>query len=260
MKYPDFVAKTGQVNTPPGSYDTIKTWIHHGFIRKDSSVLEIGCSTGFVSYQIHSYIGAKVRGIDISEISIKKAKKNCSGIDEIVFSQNDARNLPFKDNNFSHVIIGGHLGFVSRNVRSDHVKEAVRVLSHNGFLLSSIYYFINRPSDYFVNKLNKEFDLKLYTDDNYEYWNELFKLENLACEYEKHYKITAPTESRKKQYLSRFKNSHREKWKQKVELFAENAKYIQFFVKILRKVDPNDPYIQLPRGGIYTWKDIEEKL
>jgi len=38
--YLSLVTKSGQVNTPPGSYKTVKEWITHSFLGPHSHVLE----------------------------------------------------------------------------------------------------------------------------------------------------------------------------------------------------------------------------
>jgi hypothetical protein len=98
--------------------------------------------------------------------------------------------------------------------------------------------------------------MKLTSEDDYEFWDSCFNLECLVTEYEQHYRVFAPTSEREEIYLDRFKEDFRKDWKRKVGLFKENAKYIQFFVRIMRKTPLNGPYLQIPRGGIYTWKKV----
>jgi len=254
--YPDFVAKSGQVNTPPGSYDTVKEWIREGFIGRNSNVLEIGCTTGFISYQINKYTNANVTGIDLSAEAIKKARKNCEGILEIEFKRGNAKELSFQDNYFSHVIIGGHLPWVSKDERPIHVSEAIRVLKNDGFLLTCLYYFRDKPSIELLDEFNSTFDMQLSADEDYRYWSSLFNLENLVLENENNYKIICPNELRKKKYVARFDEKFKDEWQHKVELFSQNGKYLNFFVKVFQKVNESNSFTQIPRGGIYQWKKI----
>lgn len=257
--YPSFVAKSGQVNTPPGSYKTIKTWIRESFMSSNSKVLEIGCSTGFISYQINSYTGAKVVGIDLSPESVEKAKKNCKGVRGCKFFVGDASKLEFPDSSFTHVIIGGHLPWVNKSEHERHIKEALRVLSPGGFLLTSLYYYSSKPPREFLDKFNQEFGTCLESSQTYGYWSSLFKLGELDLEYESNFEIFPPSPERKKYYLSFFDKESRTAWEKKVCLFEQNAKYISFFVKVFRK-DANGQYRQQPRGGIYTHRKLNETV
>ncbi len=252
--YPDFVARSGQVNTPPGSYDTIKEWVREGFIDGNSRVLEVGCTTGFIANQINRYSGAQITGIDLSASAIEKAKKNSQGNNLLNFQEANAGQLPFKDDYFSHVIIGGHLPWVNKEDRRNHVIEATRVLQPNGFLLTSLYYFHTMPPKEFVEEFNATFNTQLSPDGDYSSWSSLFNLENLVLENENNYKIICPDDVRKMEYIKRFDEEFQGEWKRKVDLFSENGKYLSFFVKAFQKINPSDPYIQIPRGGIYQWE------
>lgn len=252
--YPDFVARSGQVNTPPGSYDTIKEWIREGFINRDSNVLEVGCTTGFIANQINRYTGAKVTGIDLSASAIERARKNSGENPSLIFQEANAEQLPFEDDYFSHVIIGGHLPWVKQEDRKNHVTEVTRVLQPNGLLLTSLYYFHTRPPEEFIDRFNATFNTQLSSNGDYESWSSLFNLENLVLENENNYKIICPNDVRKMEYIKRFDEGFQEEWKKKVELFSENGKYLSFFVKVLQKIGSSDPYIQIPRGGIYQWE------
>lgn len=250
--YPDFVAKTQQVNSPPGSYDTIKEWIREGFITAQSNVLEIGCTMGFNSYHIRRYTGAEVTGVDLSSESVKKATQLC-GCTGVKFLEADGKKLPFSDSSFTHVVIGGHLPWVSRAERVSHISEALRVLKPGGMILTSLYYFKNPPKKALVEKFNKAFNTQLDVDADYDYWSSLFDREELFCENENNYEIILPDDERTQQYLGAMSGESRKQWEKKVDLFIENGSYLNFFVKVLHKVD-NLHYRQKPKGGIYTWK------
>lgn len=252
--YPDFVARSGQVNTPPGSYDTIKEWIREGFIDRESNVLEVGCTTGFIANQINRYTGARVTGIDLSSSAIEKAGRNSGKNPSLTFQETNAGQLPFGDDYFSHVIIGGHLPWVNQEERRSHVVEATRVLQPNGFLLTSLYYFHSKPPEEFVNRFNSTFNTQLSPEGDYQFWSSLFNLENLVLENENNYKIICPDDTRKMEYIKRFDERFQDEWKKKVDLFSENGEYLSFFVKVFQKIGSSDSYVQIPRGGIYQWE------
>ena len=252
--YPDFVARSGQVNTPPGSYDTVKEWIRDGFINRDSNILEVGCTTGFIANQINRYTGARVTGVDISASAIEKARRNSGEISSLIFLETNAEQLPFENDYFSHVIIGGHLPWVKQEARKDQVIEATRVLKPNGFLLTSLYYFHTRPPEEFITLFNSTFNTAISSEGDYQSWSSLFDLENLVLENENNYKIICPDNARKMEYIKRFSEEFQGEWKKKVDLFSENGKYLSFFVKVFQKIGSSDPHIQIPRGGIYQWE------
>lgn len=181
---------------------------------------------------------------------------NCLGMEGCEFFVSDAINLNFKNESFTHVILGGHLPWVLESERSKHLKEAVRVLKTDGFLLTSLYYFSTKPSKNFLDKFNNEFGTSLTANGGYNYWSSLFHIPELSLYYESNYKIIYPSNKRKKAYLSVFNIDHLPEWENKVNLFIQNGNYLSFFVKVFRK-EKNNIYRQYPRGGIYTWKKID---
>jgi ubiquinone/menaquinone biosynthesis C-methylase UbiE len=253
INYPTFVAISNQVNTPPGSHETIKSWIANSFINKDSKVLEIGCSTGFITYQIYKYTGAETFGVDLSPESIEKARKNCKNNPKIHFTVENAQNLSFPDQTFTHVIIGGHLPWVSEENHKKHIQEALRVLKSGGFLLSALYYYSSKPRRQLIEKFNTHFNTQLKSFYNYAYWNNIFNFPNLDLEYESNFDIILPSKKRVKDYLSKFEGDYLKIWQKKVKLFQENGKHLSFFIKVFVK-DEIPIYKQFPRGGIYRWK------
>src|SRR3989338_11171753 len=99
-KYLATVAKSGQVNTPPGSYLTVKEWAQNSFLNQQSTLLEIGCSNGFIAIEMARYTGATCVGIDLHEGRIATARQNVDRYvaDRVSFQQGDAGNLPCGDN------------------------------------------------------------------------------------------------------------------------------------------------------------------
>jgi len=50
------------------------------FISPDSKILELGCSTGFMSQYFSSKLNCQVTGVDINPQALKKAKKHCQQV------------------------------------------------------------------------------------------------------------------------------------------------------------------------------------
>ena len=174
--YLSTVVKSGQVNTPPGSYLTLKEWALNSYMNQLSNVLEVGCSTGFISIELARYTKANTIGIDLHEKSIFAARQN---IDPCVanlvsFRQSDAGALPFEENTFSHVVVSGHLPFIAPELRRQHIIEAIRVLKGWAYLLVALYYYVTPPPQQLVDRFNQKIGTRLSSDGNKAYWSGLF--------------------------------------------------------------------------------------
>ncbi|MBY0473367.1 class I SAM-dependent methyltransferase [Patescibacteria group bacterium] len=258
-EYLSLVANSGQVNTPPGSYDTVKEWITHSFLGPHSNVLEVGCSTGFTSIEIARYVQAKCCGLDLHADSVATAYKNTdSYVRELVsFVEGDAGKLPFLNHNFSHVVISGHLPFVSASMRHQHIEESVRVLRPWGYLLTALYFYRRPPPQTLLDEFNREVGTQLEADGDYSYWSNLFNSPQLLLEHESVHEVLPADSSRIKEYLEHLEPSSRKKWAERLKLFNENGSYLNYFVRVHRRLPPeSNLMIQIPRGGIYRSKKI----
>ena len=73
-----------------------------------SSVLEPGCGVGAQTITLaRNSPNAEITAIDISEQSIRQARKNidAKGITNVIFRQADIFNLPFDEESFDHVFV-----------------------------------------------------------------------------------------------------------------------------------------------------------
>ncbi len=252
--YLSLVVRSGQVNTPPGSYDTVKEWIRHSFLGPDARVLEIGCSTGFVTIELARYTRAACCGIDRHAASIAAAKANVdSGIaDRVMFMPADAGRLRFLDGAFTHVVVGGHLPFVPADVRRAHIAEAVRVLRPWGSLLTALYYYRTPPSAALVEAFNR--DVGTHLDAGYDraYWSGLFDGHRLQLEHESRYDVVPADAERMRTYVEPFPPELRDAWMARLRLFNDNGRHLGYFVRVYRKLPADEKFlIQVPRGGIY---------
>lgn len=261
--YPSFVARSGQINTPPGSYHTIKEWIRHSFMNGTSRVLEIGCTTGFISIEICRYVAPIMYGLDFNRESLAAAKGN---IDPYIsgrchFVEGNASSLPFKESTFTHVIIGGHLPFIPEDQRVNHIQESIRVLRPWGFLLTVLYFYHHQPPLDLVNALNYELNTYLKPEYDKKYWCSLFEVPELDVEYQAICEFDLPDQKRIEAYLEVFNIDDRPNWNRKVALFAENGRYLRYIVAVYRKFPLKKGTLrQFPRGGIYTnIRKISEK-
>ncbi len=257
-EYLSTVARSGQVNTPPGSYVTVKEWAMNSFMYENSTVLEVGCSTGFITIEMARYTGARCVGVDLHEESVRSAKENVDRFiaDKVSFEKGDASNLPFKDNSFSHVVIGGHLPFIPEEIRKQHIAEALRVLRPWGYMLVALYYYHSTPPPKLVADFNETIGTNLTPQGDRASWSNLFNNLPLTTEYEADYEVSPGDKTRVDQYINQMSPDTRSNWLRYLSLFNENGKYLSYFVKVYRKIPAGDErlMLQIPRGGIYTIK------
>ena len=99
---------------------------------KPISILEVGCSIGYVTFNIAQNLNCDITGIDISEILIEKAKKKQRkmGLNNVYFQVADARNLPFEDNTFDVVFAQALVALLSEKHLC--LKEFLRVVKPGG--------------------------------------------------------------------------------------------------------------------------------
>jgi len=107
MSYVKFISLIKEVNKPPGGLSYLLRLIRMMGISERSSVLDVGCNTGYVSFELSHFTKCKVVGIDIDKDMIRtanKIKKFDSFKKRIVFKVADAKNLPFASNTFDFIM------------------------------------------------------------------------------------------------------------------------------------------------------------
>ena len=146
MSYVDLMAFLQEVNRPPGGKDSIRVVVQNCFITKDSRVLDIGCNTGYCSFEIAHLVKCSVTGIDINPEMVKTAKK-FQKEDQlgslIKFKVANAMNLPFKNEVFDVVISGGSTAFINNKEKAK--KEYKKVLKPWGFIADINFYYRKKP-------------------------------------------------------------------------------------------------------------------
>lgn len=260
--YLSLVAKSGQVNTPPGSYNTVKEWIRESFLTQHSNVLEVGCSMGFITIEICRYTGAVCYGLDLHKASVRSAKENVDSYltNRTIFVCGDAGSMHFVDNQFSHVVVGGHLPFIPAEMRTNHIAEAIRVVKPWGYILTALYFYKTPPPQMLVEEFNAEIGTNLSANHNYEYWTSLFDNQRLTLEYESVNEVEPANPARIQAYLQQLSEDTRSAWVTRLKLFNDNGKYLNYFVRVYRKLpDEGEVMLQVPRGGIYTTRRISQR-
>jgi len=81
--------------------DLIKRFIELGRISREKKVLDLGCGTGNIAYQIQNTIDADLIGVDVSMDMLKVARSKSL---VVVCSDVDNQHLPFRDSSFDAVI------------------------------------------------------------------------------------------------------------------------------------------------------------
>lgn len=115
----------------------IEKTISH-FTNQDE-VLECACGTGMLSVPVAG-VCQNLTATDFSENMLKRARKNCRGIDNISFMQADIINLPFDDNSFDKVVAANVIHLLDEPMKA--LSELRRVCKNGGQLIIPTY--INR--------------------------------------------------------------------------------------------------------------------
>lgn len=110
-----------------------------GQIRRNESVLDIGCGAGVDTIIAASLAGpaGQVTGIDLVPAMLARARENArlARADNVTFLEATAEQLPFRDNSFDAVISNGVFNLVVDKAKA--LAEVYRVLKPGGrFLLA----------------------------------------------------------------------------------------------------------------------------
>ncbi|MBD9653121.1 class I SAM-dependent methyltransferase [Ensifer sp. ENS09] len=153
MSYNELISVVQETNRPPGGLATIHEVAAKAFIRGESRILDIGCSTGFTAIEFARLTAAETVGIDINEasIAIARARAVRANTPSATFEVADAKALPFKDGTFDLVFCGNVTSLIDD--QSQALKEYLRVLRPNGFLAAVPMYYLEPPPKDLVDKV-----------------------------------------------------------------------------------------------------------
>lgn len=117
---------------------TMQEWIQ---LQPDDIVLDVGSSTGLYARRLKQYADAKhisiqIIGTDISPrfVHFANRKADKENLKNIRFYVMDTTKLPFKDNIFNKIVIGGSFNELSHYEQA--IQEWYRVLKQGGLLFS----------------------------------------------------------------------------------------------------------------------------
>ncbi|KAE9534594.1 class I SAM-dependent methyltransferase [Ursidibacter arcticus] len=134
-----FLARLGKTRLRPGGKIATDWLIANGDFRKDKKVLEVACNMGTTAIEIAKQFGCHVIGIDLDEEALAKAEQNIkeNEVSDLVRVQRaNATKLPFEDNSFDIVINEAMLTMLPAEAKEKAIREYLRVLKPNGFLLT----------------------------------------------------------------------------------------------------------------------------
>lgn len=245
MGYLDLMAFLEEINRPPGGKDSVRILTQNCFITKDAKVLDVGCNTGYVSFEIAHLAQCLVVGVDISKKMIsaaEKIKKRDPLGRLIKFKIADATNLPFKNEMFDIVVSGGSTAFIDDKIKA--VQEYKRVLKQWGFIADINFFYRVKPPAPLIKQLNSILEIEIKPWD-LNYWINLYEQRGLEKYFIYTNKIRPVSRQAVENYCSIMakekglsKNIEIELKKRLVEImkvFNENHKYLAYGIFIFRK-------------------------
>jgi ubiquinone/menaquinone biosynthesis C-methylase UbiE len=116
----------------PGGLDVTQELADLCNIKKDTSVLDVASGTGESACYLAEKIGARVSGIDGSELMIERAREKAKQRNlSIEFRKGDAHQLPFEDDVFDVAISECTVCLLDKEKA---IREMVRVVKPNGYV------------------------------------------------------------------------------------------------------------------------------
>ena len=247
LSYVKLIATLDEINRPPGGKDSIKKLVQNSFLDRNSRVLDVGCNTGFCSFEIAHLTHCKVTGIDISGKMIKTANRM---LDEyhsdlkrnVNFIKADGKSLPFENGEFDLVMSGGSTAFITDIPRA--LSEYRRTTKDWGFVGDINFYYHSKPPKKLIDKINHLMGTKILPWP-IKYWIDHYSKADLEMYYCYKNKTEPVTQEKILNYCTELVRQKR--WQANIEeaainrmfnimtLFSENMKYLSYGVFILRK-------------------------
>lgn len=248
----NFSLYVGDPNIAPGGYKTLE--ILSDYVDKDkiNKILDVGSNSGHSTFILELLFGCQVVGIDIrkdmiSLSNIISEKLNYNSTFELM----DARDLSYKDEEFSMVVTSGSIAFIENNIENA-ISEMSRVLSKDGYLIDTCISYIESPPEEIVNEassslesnipiLTKNEYIKMYENKGLYLFNSI-NIDNKsddAQDIDKIIKYVIDREQRLRDSQSLKRNNIENVIKNKLEKllrsFKENDKYTSSDILIFKK-------------------------
>ena len=188
MDYNQLIGLVKETNRPPGGRKTVFEIINRTCIDRESSVLEIGTSTGFTAIELSKLVKCKITSIDINEMSLKEAKDRAleEGFDNIKFIKANVNNLPFGESEFDLVIVGNVLSLILNKERA--FNECRRVCKKTGFIVAVPMFYIEKPSEELVKRVSEAIHFNI-TPLYKKNWDDFFEIPDLEVYLTQDYKF-----------------------------------------------------------------------
>lgn len=118
-------------------------------LKNKKKILDAGCGTGAITYDIAQITEGEVIGLDIDSEKLKEAKKALSDVPNIILMEGDATNLPFESETFDLVVF--NLVIMHIKDQQKALDEMARVTIRGGIVLATLEpdyaSLINYPED-----------------------------------------------------------------------------------------------------------------
>lgn len=171
-----FLARLGKTRLRPGGKVATEWLLANGDFRRDKNVLEIACHTGSTAIQIAKQFGCHVTAVDLDDEALAKAAQHRqeNQLEALVTLQKaDATALPFEDNSFDIVINEAMLTMLPLEEKEQVIKESLRVLKPNGFLLTHDIMLNTAENADLISELQAQLNISVKPLSK-EHWKETF--------------------------------------------------------------------------------------
>jgi ubiquinone/menaquinone biosynthesis C-methylase UbiE len=252
MNYTDFIALLKETNRCPGGKKTIRRIRELIHIDNKTKILDVGSNTGFTSLELGRITPAHISGIDISEACIAESKalltEDIGDVrSRIQFQVASAYDIPFPDNKFDIVMVGGATGFMDDKRKA--ITEYLRVLKSWGFLvLSQLTYHTQPPTDV-VSDVSNIIGLQIKPMNKNNWISTVVDItKDFELYLDESHTLSSRTDEEIKKYIDYFinkdhikvmpndvKEAIRERWSNILKVFNENHKYLGYDIIIFRK-------------------------
>lgn len=252
MSYTDFIALLDETNRCPGGKKTIRRIRELIHIDDKTNILDIGANTGFTSLELARITPANISGIDVSESCVGQAKKSLSKDTKsvqsrVTFQVASAYSIPFPDDNFDLIMVGGATGFMDD--KSKAIREYLRVLRPWRFLVMSPLTYHTQPPQQIVDDISEIIGttIKPMTADD---WVDTVDLATKDFElyFSEPHKLSPRTSREIDEYVDYFlkkdhvknlpeivKGAIRKRWLSILKVFNENHKFLGYSIIVFRK-------------------------
>lgn len=247
MSYVQLLASIDEINRPPGGKDSIRRIVQNSFLTESSRVLDVGCNTGYSSFEMTHLARCHVTGVDISPEMIETAKRFANKdthSEKLEFQVADGMNLPFENESFDLTMSGGSTAFIDDKVKA--LQEYARVTKTWGFVADVNFFYKEKPPTALIEKMNRLMDINIQPWEK-EYWLDIYQNTGLESYYTHFADVYVPSKEEISTYCEQMSvavnadtGAHsliKSRLIEIMTLFTENHRYLAYGVFVLRKRD-----------------------